>query len=161
MDGFSAAANIITVIQAANTVISICYDFRAALKKSPWALTRVLDELSDLRSVLENLENLYNSSTPPSPSGTAKSPTSQKSISGPLSTCLAALNHLEGLLGSSLLTRRNSKWQALTEAVTWQFKDNEILEILNRIERCKSTLKLDIAAHEWYVVQCPWKVQIL
>lgn len=58
MDPLSLCANIITVLQAAHDVITICYDFRAACKGRPWSLSRVLDQVMDLRSVLERLEKI-------------------------------------------------------------------------------------------------------
>ena len=155
MDGFSVVANVITVLQAANAVISICYDFRAALKTSPWALTRLLDELTDLRNVLESLEGALSSDSSlssPTPEDSSSQISVTKSVNAPLSNCLAALSHLEGLLeASSLRHRKVSKWQALSQAVGWHFKDSEIEDILERVERYKNTLKLAIAAKEWSV----------
>ncbi len=149
MDGLSVAANVIAVLQVANSVISICYDFRAALKKSPWALTRVLDEITDLRGILEAIERVSTADT--------QLPNSKLLVEtcnlthGPLSTCMAALNHLEGLLGSSTLGNSTiSRWRALSQAVTWQFKDKEITGILETVDRCKNTLKLAVSTEEWY-----------
>nr|OQO16740.1 hypothetical protein B0A51_15282 [Rachicladosporium sp. CCFEE 5018] len=58
MDPLSLCANIITVLQAANDLIHICYDYRAVLKDRPWSLTRVYDEVLELRALLEQLEHL-------------------------------------------------------------------------------------------------------
>jgi hypothetical protein len=150
MEGFSAAANVITVIQAANAVINICYNFRAALKKSPWALTRVLEEVTALRSVLERIELSVSSDQGPSVCDSKALQVACSSVSGPLPTCLSALSHLEGILSSSMSpSGRASKFHALAQAVTWQLKDDEFIAILGRIERCKSTLSLAISTEEW------------
>ena len=153
MDGFSAAANVITVLQAANAVISLCYDFKAALQKTPWALTRTLEEVTDLRNTMENVERIYTSS---SAEASVTTPghdilhITRKSCTDTLSTCLSALNHLEGLLGAKLPRNdKGSRWQAVGQAVTWRFKDREIFDILERVQRCKSTLSLAMAIDEW------------
>jgi hypothetical protein len=149
MDGFSVAANVIAVLQVANSVISICYDYRVALRKSPWALTRVLDEITDLRGILEAIERLSTSDTQFVNSKHLEETCNL--IHGPLSTCMAALNYLEGLLGSSSLSSpTTSRWRALSQAVTWHFKDKEITGILETIDRCKNTLKLAVSTEEWY-----------
>src|SRR5215471_14142708 len=58
MDPLSITASIVNVLQAINTVISICYDYRATIKDCPRRLTRVMEEIKDLRNVLESLEKL-------------------------------------------------------------------------------------------------------
>jgi hypothetical protein len=60
MEPLSVAASIIAVLQAANAVISICYDIRAAVKGAPWALSRIINSISDLRLVLSRLEQVAN-----------------------------------------------------------------------------------------------------
>lgn len=58
MDPLSISVSIIAILQASNAVLSICYDYRAAVKGSSWALTRVTEEVKALRTVVETLENL-------------------------------------------------------------------------------------------------------
>ncbi|KIX03893.1 uncharacterized protein Z518_07446 [Rhinocladiella mackenziei CBS 650.93] len=150
MDPLSITASIIAVLQAANAVISTCYDFKALLKDTPWALTRIISEVKDLRNVLETLDQL----TEP----TRNSTTSVKKKrrfeilcdpqNGPLSTCLCELNALEQLLGTRSRHQPGSLTKALLQAVTWQTKEKEVRLSLEKIERCKSTLNLAITADE-------------
>jgi hypothetical protein len=56
MDPLSVTASIIAVLQATSAVLSICYDYRCAIKHSPWGLERAVDEIRDLRNVLESLK---------------------------------------------------------------------------------------------------------
>jgi hypothetical protein len=58
MDPLSVTASIIAVLQATSVVVSICYDYSSALKGSSWELLKVIDEVRDLRNVLETLERL-------------------------------------------------------------------------------------------------------
>jgi hypothetical protein len=55
-------ASVIAVLQAANTIISVCYDFRAAIKDQPWALTRITNAVNELRLILSRLEQAANES---------------------------------------------------------------------------------------------------
>lgn len=148
MDGLSVAANIIAVIEATHEVIRICYDFRAALKQSPWALTRILDEVLDLRNVLEKLEQLLTWGATLSTSSTSLLVLSDHPNS-PLARCTAELGKLEGLLGSSAWKGKDgSKRRAFIQALGWRFKDGDVVACLGRIQRCKTTLHLALTADE-------------
>jgi hypothetical protein len=70
MDPLSISTGIITLLQATTTIISVYYNFRAALKDRPWSLTRIIDELKCLRNILESSEELAQSVDSPSGLGT-------------------------------------------------------------------------------------------
>jgi hypothetical protein len=157
MDPLSITAGIITVLQVTNTIISICYDYKAALKKAPWPLTRVLDEAKGLRSVLESLEqHVVDGSMASSPFPSSKSQGAFKLLfeldRGPLAACLRELTTLEGLLGpSKRASKLGSMGRAFDLALGWTLKDSDVRLCLERIERCKSSLLLAITADEAYV----------
>lgn len=46
-------ASIITVLQTTQSVLSVCYDYSAALKGSSWELTKVKHELEGFRTVVQ------------------------------------------------------------------------------------------------------------
>ena len=144
MDPLSVTAGVVAVLQAANAVISLCYDFRAAIKNSPWALTRILDEVRDLRNVLETIEQL-------SP-GAEERPLLQMLIDpkySPLTACFYELSALEQKINvTSNTTWPFKKRIALAKAISWKLNENEVKECLAKIERCKSTLSLAITADE-------------
>lgn len=156
MDGLSAATSVITVLQAANAIISVCYDFRSVLKDAPWGLTKVTDQLKDLRNVLETLETLAEKAEKTDIRSSDKLPAFRllcEPEKGPLETCLRELNSLEKTLTPpSWSGKAGSKRQALIRTIGWQLKDTDIDRSLQKIERCKVTLNLAITADEAYVL---------
>ena len=147
MEGLSVAANIIAVIDAAHEIIKICYDFRAALKQSPWALTRILEEISELQIIVGKIEEL---------SHRAGSEDAESSLillcnphNGPLVQCENELVNLQQLLESTILKGKDgSKRRALIQALGWRFKDSEVVLRLGRIQRLKTTLQLALSADQ-------------
>ena len=152
MDPLSITASIIAILQSTNSIISVCYDVKAALKQEPWSLTRIMDEVKDLRTVLETLERLA------SRLDDANSMDSKrKSVleilcepeMGPLASCLRELTFLEDKITlSNSMGSSNTKRRAFLQAMGWQLKDLDAKLCLERIERCKSTLNLAITADE-------------
>lgn len=155
MDPLSLTASVIAVLQAANTIITVCYDFRAAVTKAPWSLTRILDEVRDLRTVLETLERLVERVDDPASPDFKRRPAFQllcEPQTGPLASCLRELLSLEEKIRPpSSAGKLGSKGRAFMQAISWQLKDRDATVCLERIERCKSTLNLAITADEAYV----------
>ena len=56
MDPLSITASVITVIQIAGTISSICKDYITTVKDAPKDLRRVAIEVGSIKSVLEVLE---------------------------------------------------------------------------------------------------------
>lgn len=150
MDPLTISTSVITLLQATTAIISVCYNFRAALKNAPWSLTSIIEELKCLRSILESLEELAQGLD--KPSGLGKRPVFE-SLSdpdnGPLVICLRELSILDkkmkssGYAGTAGLRRK-----AALQALGWQLKDRDAKECLERIERCKTTLSLALTADE-------------
>ena len=51
MDPLSVTASIIAVIQISGTVISICYDYRNAVKDAAKEVARIIDEVKSLQDI--------------------------------------------------------------------------------------------------------------
>lgn len=156
MDGLSVCANIISVIQLTAETVSLCYDFRAALKQSPWSLTLILDEIRELRTVLEKLERLardqYTCNTSAKSNCNALELLCNDSVGGPLISSRREIAVLQKLLcAPKLAGRHGSARHALIQALGWRLKDGEVKACLARLERCKSTLTLALTADEAYV----------
>ncbi|MCJ1357579.1 MAG: hypothetical protein MMC33_007575 [Icmadophila ericetorum] len=143
MDGLSIAASIIAVLQAANAVISICYDYSAALKDAPWQLSKITAETKTLRNVLETLENLAAKAKGGDPAAASRLPSLTQlcePIVGALPMCLVELDALNkklappGWAGPS-----GSKKAALTQALRWPLKE--------RIRRSRSSVSGIAIAH--------------
>lgn len=58
MEPLSVTASIIAVIQISGAVISICYEYRSAVKGALKAATRITKEVKGLQDVLERLLRL-------------------------------------------------------------------------------------------------------
>lgn len=156
MDPLSVAASVIAVLQAANAIISVCYDFKAILRDgAPWGLSQVLEEIQDLRSVLESLVRLTEASseklTSSSSSAASSIATNQRRPPfellcepgrGPLVACARELKALDILITSNFDGRSGSKRRALMQALGWQIKEKEVRMALERVSRCKTTLAL-------------------
>lgn len=153
MDPLSVAASVIAVLQAANAIISVCYDFKAILRDgAPWGLSQVLGEILDLRSVLESLVRLTEASSEKLTSSSSSSFVANQRRPpfellcepgrGPLVACARELKALDVLITSNFDGRSGSKRRALMQAVGWQIKEKEVRMALERVSRCKTTLVL-------------------
>lgn len=151
MDPLSVTASVIAVIQAASAVISVCYEFKAIISDGPSALSKVLEEVKDLRSVLENLEKLASRAEKEN-EATKMLPNLKllcKADQGPLDLCLKNLNLLRQKIAPPGWTGQGvSKRSALVQAMSWKWKETDITKLLQDLERCKSTLSLAISADE-------------
>jgi len=152
MDPLSLVANVITVLQAANSIITMCYECRAAVRKAPWSLTKVLEEMRDLRAVLESLmyvaERCVESPGRDYPQLRALDLLCDPNT-GPLTRCEQELLYLEKKIKPcGDVKKRISKPRALLQVMRWQLKENEAKAILKRIERCKITIALAMTADE-------------
>ncbi len=58
MDPLSISVSVITLIQAANGVIHLCFDYASTVKGATRAISGLLDEIKSLRNILESLEQL-------------------------------------------------------------------------------------------------------
>ena len=156
MDPLSLTANVITVLQLANSILSVCYDVRATIKRAPWSLTRVLDEIRDLRNVLEKLEEISekwdDSCNPDEKRLRAFTLLSEPDV-GPLARCHQELVALEKKIASSYGSGNSiSKLRAFIQVMGWQLKENDAKACLERVDRCKTTILLAMTADEAYVL---------
>lgn len=160
MDPLSISASIIAVLQATNAIVSVCYDFRAVMKKTPWSLTYIIQELKDLRNILETLDRLADAFDDTPALNMQRQPAlimqRQPAFEllceperGPLASCLRELTYLEKKITSSnRVGKSDSKISAFMQVMCWQLKDRDARLCMERIERCKSTLNLAITADE-------------
>jgi hypothetical protein len=149
MDPLSLTASIIAVLQATSAVVSVCYDYSAALKGSSWELLKVIDEVRHLRNVLETLERLARQERSPN---VAKSRLPSLRLlcepeTGLLAKCLLELNDLDKKLRPPGYPP-GSKRRALIQASGWPLKKGAVEKTLANISRLKATLTLAITADE-------------
>lgn len=160
MDPLSITASIITVLQATNAVISVCYDYNAALKGAPWELSKVMDELKGLRGVLENLAKVTKAAADANPASQSRLPTLEllcdsTSGSGPLISCLDEINRIKTKLSPpSWSGKDGSKRQALMQVLGWPLKEQDTRRSVETIGRLKSTLTLALTSDQAWVLRC-------
>ena len=144
MEALSVTANIIAVLQAANTIISICCDYSAAIKGASWELPKVTKEVRSLRDVLELLAALAKRAENADPSADATLPALIQmcnSDTGPLAMCNDELESLKKKLEPPKWTGpATSKRTALMQTLSWPLKEGETKKMLRNMERYKTTL---------------------
>ena len=152
MDPLSVTASIIAVLQATNSVVSVCYDYSSAVKKAPWELPKVINELKGLRNVLESLEQLAREAENNDPNVQSNLLTLQSLVdsqSGLLNTCLDEVIALKDKLKpTTAWAPDGSRRRAIMEAVTWPLKEKETLKILDKLARCRSLLSDALAVDQ-------------
>lgn len=145
MDPLSVTPSVVAVLQAANTVISICYDFRAAIRDSPWALTRITSSINELHLILSRLEQVANE-TELSFDKTNVARLSTLEVlcreGGAISKCFQELVALEKkLVPGSWAGEEGSKRRALVQSIGWQFKGKECRRDSSTVGRLQKYLE--------------------
>ena len=156
MDPLSVTASVIACLQATSAVISVCLDYRSALKRTPWGLSKVTEEVRDLRNVLESLQGvadrLENQDLTSGLDDKKRRASLQLLCSsgrGPLQNCTAELNQLEkNLCPPKWSQNLGKRRRALIQAAGWRMQDSEVKESLRSIERYKATINLALTADE-------------
>ncbi|KAL9003733.1 MAG: hypothetical protein Q9188_003420 [Gyalolechia gomerana] len=147
MDPLSISASIIALIGATHEIVTICYNYAAAAKGAPWALSRMIDELNNLRSVLESIERLCRG-------GDGTDPATISRLEHIQQLCDAKDGSIAKELGDLMEKLRPPEWanldgskrQALMKSLTWPLKEGEAKKTLQNIERMKSNLQLALTA---------------
>ena len=146
MEALSVTANILAVLQAANTIVSICCDYSAAVKGASWELPKVTKEVRSLRDVLELLAALAKRAENADPSAETRLPALKllcNSDAGPLAMCNAELESLKTKMEPPRWTGPvTSKRTALMQTITWPLKEGETKKMLHNMERYKTALSM-------------------
>ena len=154
MEPLSVTASVIAVLQAANAVVSVCYYYSAAVKNSPWELSRITEEAKSLRNVLEVLVQLAKQAETADPVAETKLPTlkllcESNAKPGPLDSCLEELRWLEKKLSFPKWAGTDgSKRRAFMQAISWPLKEGETAKAVERISRFKATLALALTVDQ-------------
>lgn len=151
MDPLSLTSSIITVLHLVNSIVAVCYEFRSALKDTPWSLTDIVDEIRDLRNILETLERIseQQTSNPVDKSRLRSLNVICEPETGPLASCVKVLLSLQKKIEPRACSGKvPSKRRALMQVMGWQLNESETRATLQRIERCKSTIILALTEDE-------------
>ena len=130
-------------------MVSVCLDYRAALRDTPWGLAQAIEEVRSLRGVLETLEELVDRGDGGRQWASLRLLCAER---GPLQNCADELNRLEKKLCEPRWARSlGRRRRALIQAVGWQIRDADVKESLGAIGRYKATLALALTADEAWV----------
>lgn len=147
-EAFGVAAGVIAVLQITSSVLSVCYDYNAAIRDAPWELPRIQQELEDLRNVLQRLEPLTRHAEISDPAQLQ----TLNLLCGPLQTFLEVIKQLKEKLEPPEWTKKwGPKRKALVQSLRWPIKEVETKIILVMIGRFKETLQLAFHADQTYV----------
>ncbi|KAL8993437.1 MAG: hypothetical protein Q9169_006341 [Polycauliona sp. 2 TL-2023] len=143
-EALGLTASIITVLQLTQSVLSVCYDYGAALKGSSWELTKVKDELEGFRTIVQHVEPLMRAadlSDPSIPNGRLPTLKALCEPEGVLQSCRADLKSLEDKLkGSKWTDELGPRRKALLQSLKWPFQERDTRKFLERIARYKDIL---------------------
>lgn len=145
MDGLSAAASVIAVIQISGTIASLCSQYLKGAKNAKSDIERLQGELSNLKTVLEGAQELL-----VGPNG-ARLQTSQLLYDG-LRGCFSQLTDLETKLGKKLNTGKMRKVMSQfgLRALKWPFESKDVDGIIQSLKRHRDTLSMGLNIDQTY-----------
>lgn len=135
MDGVSAAASVIAVIDISAKVATLCFQYSAAVKDATKDIQRLQKKVEDIRDILRELERLLDG-----PDKTRLSATDKLVAS--LEECLGRLQELETQLTPGKTRKAMSRWGA--RALKWPFKSKEVEKIVASLEEYQQTFSLSL-----------------
>lgn len=143
MDGLSAAASIIAVIQLAGSIVKVCGGYIQEVKDACDEILSLQKEIQSLQGVLQDLEKFLHSVDK------KPLPTSSR-LPSIVTDCLSDLQDLEARLG--LGTRKKLMKRVGLRALKWPLKRGEVEGIIQNLERYKSSFLLSLQVDQTYVL---------
>lgn len=135
MDGLSAAASVLTVIEVSVKVASFCYQYSTAVKDARKDIQSLQKKVEDIRDVLRELKRLLDG-----PDKTRLSATDKLAAS--LKEYLGRLQELETQLKPR--TTRKAMSRLGVRALKWPFKSKEVENIVVSLEKYERTFSLSL-----------------
>ena len=143
MDGLSAAASVLAVIEVSMKVASLCSHYSTAVKEAKNDIQRLQRKIEDIRDVLQELKWLLEGPNKPRLSATDK-------LAASLTEYLEWLQELE----TQLKPRKTHKAMSRLglRALTWPFKSKEVEKIVARLEEYERTFSLSLQIDQTYLL---------
>ena len=161
MDPLSITASVLTVIEAAGAVISICCNYRSSVKGCSWEVSRILQETRSLRSILQKLEELVDKAETSDSVEQSRLPALRSlcdPVNGILTNCYAELEKLRRKLTPPEWSGPpGSKRRALLETLSWPLKKQDTEKVLDCIARYKDTISIAVYADQIYATMLSCK----
>jgi ribosome biogenesis GTPase A len=144
MDGLSAAASIIAVIQISSEIFDLCRTYYLNVKEARQDIDRLRNEVASLQDVLVHVVDLTNDPN------ASSSPTLDliNRENGPLKQCQLLLEELATKLDPGDST---NKVTLALKTLKWPFKSKEIDKTLIAMGRYKASVVLSLATDQMYV----------
>lgn len=141
MDGLSAAASILTVIEISAKVSSLCFQYSVTVKNAKKDIERLQQKVKDIEGVLSRLRRLWEQSD------NTRVPMS-RDLAASLQGCLGQLQKLEKKLKPGKRQKAMSRFG--TRALAWPLKSKEVGEIISELESYQQTLALSLQVDYTY-----------
>jgi hypothetical protein len=142
MDGISAAASIIAVIQISEQIISLCRTYYSEVRDAKKNIQRLREEMTSLQTVLTKVADLANA--PNSAKLSTLSLLNQPD--GPVRQCMMELITIAAKLNPG--QGKDTMKQFGLRALKWPFSSKDVDKAITTIERHKATFNLALAADQ-------------
>ena len=139
MDGLSAAASLIAVIQISAQVFSLCQEYYIGVKQSRDEIRCLSNEVLAIHEILEKISDLLDG---PDAAKFATLALLDKE-NGPAQQCAAQLQEIKAQLDPNEGMRKLG-WRALK----WPLKSDNVNKIVLALERYKSTFSLALTTDQ-------------
>ena len=148
MDGVSAAASVIAIIQISEDVVSLCSQYLKAVKNAKSDIVRLQGELNSLKRVLEGAQKLLDGPSE------ARLETSRLLHDG-LRGCYSQLKDLETKLKDHLKTEDKGGGMRRfgLRALKWPFKSQKVDNIAQNLNKFRDILSASLNIDQTYVAE--------
>src|SRR5436189_3788063 len=142
MDGISAAASILAVIQISGQVINLCRTYYSEVRDASTDIQRLREEITALQNVLTKVADMANTSD------SVKLSTLDllNQPDGPAQQCLTELITLAAKINPG--QGKDTMKQFGLRALKWPFSSKEVGRAVTAIGRHKATFNLALAADQ-------------
>ena len=140
MDGLSAAASVIAVVQLTEEVIRLCYHYAITAKSARREICALASEVQTLQSVLEDLDTL--SRQPPRADGDFSALRRLGRPGGSFERCSEALGELKSELEPP---GKGKRLDRIKTALKWPLKSKETDKAVDTIRGYRDTIHLALS----------------
>ncbi|KAH0557095.1 hypothetical protein GP486_005118 [Trichoglossum hirsutum] len=133
MDGLSAAASIVAIVDISAKIASLCFQYSVAVKDAKKDIDRLQRAVTDVKNVLEEIKHLLDRQGKPRLSTTHK-------LSDSLEQCHQQLRELEALLEPGKTHRAMHRLGV--RALKWPFANKQVEKMVASLEKYEQTFSL-------------------
>ena len=133
MDGVSGAASVIAIIDISVKIISLCFQYSAAVKDAKKDIERLQKKVSDIKDVLEDVKKLLDGRDKTRLSTTHK-------LTGWLKECSLQLEELNSQLKPGKTRKAMSRFGV--RSLQWPFTSEKVENLVASLERSEQKYNL-------------------